>query len=137
MTDASLPEEVRSLLFDSVDTFEELEVLVFLHAEATHSWTASAVGEKLGLTFDAVTSALESLRARRLIERIDGGAGPRFRLDARSERAAAVQALATCWATHRYEIARLMGIYAMERVRNSAARAFADAFLLGRKRKDG
>lgn len=137
MPDEIVPPEVRALLFECIDSFEQLEVLVFLHAERARSFSAPALAETLRFPPDAVATALHALVTRRLIEALAGASPKRFRFDPRSERALAVEALASCWAAHRYEIVRLLGTYAMERVRNSAARAFADAFLIGRKKKDG
>ncbi len=137
MTDAPVPPEVRALLFDRIDTFEELEVLVFLHSAPGRSFTAHDIAETLRLPLDGASAALQGLVSHSLIEADKGRSSTKFRFDPRAERAAAVEALARCWSTQRYEVARLLGTYAMERVRNSAARAFADAFVIGRRKKDG
>jgi hypothetical protein len=47
-----------------------------------------------------------------------------------------VDRLAIVYGEHRLEVMRLLSAHALERIRNSAARAFADAFVIGRK-KDG
>jgi hypothetical protein len=49
----------------------------------------------------------------------------------------AVTDLAQAYNENRLEVIKLMSANVIERVRTSAMRAFADAFLLGGKKKDG
>jgi hypothetical protein len=48
-----------------------------------------------------------------------------------------VKDLAEAYGARRLEVMRALSKNAVERVRTSAIRMFADAFLIGRKKKDG
>lgn len=124
-----LPKGAHRLLLGPVDSFEKLEVLLALHAAAGASQTVDAVVARTGVAAVEVESAARELAAADLVEqRPDGTWGVRVV----ARQTGAVDELAAAWATERPAILKVMTQRALERVRASAARAFADAFRLRR-----
>lgn len=135
-----IPTAVTELLRDRVETYEQLEVLLALHATPHRPWHADALAEALRTSAELVAAALAGLVAGGLVATSGTGLRTEYRYAPDPERpddAAAVDALATAYATQRLELVKLMSANAIERVRAAAARTFADAFLLKGGRKDG
>ena len=88
---------------------------------------------------DLVARALEALRARRLVQAGAPLGARRIPLWARhrTELAAAADELARDFAERRAAVLSTLSTNAIERLRSGALTAFADAFILGSKRKDG
>lgn len=127
-----LPEGVRRLLLGPVDAFEKLEVLLALHAR-TDASRAAELATATGVAERQVEAATAALEAAGLVERHGGG----WRVRGASPDAPAVAELAAAWAASRPAIMKVMTQRALERIRASAARAFADAFRLRRRDDDG
>jgi predicted ArsR family transcriptional regulator len=126
---------VRTLVAERVHGYEQLEALLFLHAHATEDSTPEAVAGTLRIPVEAATRALEDLVERGLASVQEGGRRA-YRFDpATPEVAAAVAALARVYAEQRLAIIKLLSDHAIERLRTGAARAFADSFLVGRRKK--
>jgi len=138
MTQADeLPPEVALLLRDHIESYEQLELLLLLRAEPDRSWTEEALGARLCLPVSLITEALARLQSAGLANVSETGAKKEHQYRLQDERIeATVSELARAYRDHPMPLIRLMTANAIERVRSSALRAFADAFFL-RKDKDG
>jgi hypothetical protein len=138
MPDIDLPPEVRQLLAARIETYDQVEVLLLLHASGDRSWASGDVAANLRIPVSAADAALEHLCTTRLALAATGPAGQRFKYAPADESAnQAVAELAKAHARNRVEIIQLLSSNAIERIRNEAIRLFADSFLLGRKKSDG
>jgi hypothetical protein len=131
-----LDAKVGRLLFEQIASYEELEALLLLHKDAACTWTVDEVAERLRIDAARAATALAALRAQRLLEQHSGPA-VRYRYSTPDAGLAdAVDRLARLYDEQRLEIIRQMSANAIERLRSSAARTFADAFLLRGGRHD-
>lgn len=136
MDGEAIAADVRDLLRDHVWSYEQLEILLALHAQPDHIWDVQAIAAQLNISLDAASEALEHLCRSNLAS---GHGQPRvFTYDPSSAaRRATVDRLARTHDEQRVEIIKLMSANAMDRLRTAAMRAFAEAFVLRRKQKDG
>jgi len=132
-------EKAKALLRDYIESFEQLEILLLLHRRRGDTLGADSVVTELKLGLDSVDDALAHLaRAHLIAVRAESPRlfqyGP-----ANSVMDAAVGDLAGAYDDNRLEVINLMNTNAIERVRTSAMRAFANSFLLGGggKKNDG
>jgi hypothetical protein len=133
-----LGDKTRTLLRDFVTSFEMLEVFLLLHANAGRDWSAPEVTARAHIADDLVARALESLSARHLIRGSPPLPPGRFQYSpANRDLADAADELARDFAERRAAVLSTMSTNAIERLRSGALNAFADAFILGSKRKDG
>jgi hypothetical protein len=132
-----LPAELLDLLQAQVGSLEALELLLLLHRTQERAWDRFEIANRLGLSDDIVEASAASMESHGFLARHGTGPGTTWQYSARPpERAAMIDRLATVYADRRLEIMRILSAQAMERLRESAARAFADAFIIRRK-KDG
>jgi hypothetical protein len=137
MTDPDIPAEARAWLFDHIQTYEHLEIMLLAHKQRDRDWTADSVGVALKLPAASAAEVLADLTASGLLERRET-TSPVFRYRPASpghERA--VDCLVRSYEEDRLNVIKLMTANALHRVRTGAMRAFADAFVVGRKRRDG
>jgi hypothetical protein len=138
MNSGPLPNGVLALLHDEIESFEQIEVLLLLHQQRAKVWTVASVCSDLGIESSLAVEALEHLCSVRLLEVVPGAEIRRFRYaPGAPELAQAVTELADAYRDRRIEVMRLLGANAVDRVRTKAIRLFADAFLIGGKKKDG
>ena len=134
-----ISENAKALLRDHIESFEQLEILLLLHRRAGDTLDSDSIAVELKLDFDTVTEALGHLCRGRLVVRVEGEARVfRYGPD-RPGMDAAVSNLAESYDENRLDVINLMNTNAIERVRTSAMRAFANSFLLGGggKKNDG
>jgi DNA-binding MarR family transcriptional regulator len=139
-----LPDEVRALLRERIESYEELEALLALERLRGTGRTAEELSGAVHVDVPLIERALRSLEARALIERRAPSAQnsalrpePRyFYAPASTQLDSAVRALAMAYAEQPIPIIKIMSENAIQRLRTGAARAFADAFIL-RKDKNG
>jgi len=137
-----IPEDVKGLLRDYIESFEQLEILLLLHRRRDDTWTPDSVASALSMNMDPddAEAALQDLCRRSLVDvRVDGAEQCyRYRQSAPGLEAT-IHALSEGYEEHRLEVIKLMNKNAIERVRTSAIRTFADAFFVGGggKKKDG
>jgi DNA-binding transcriptional ArsR family regulator len=130
--------EARAFLAEHIESFEELEVLSFLHDHRDTARTADEIAASIGLRGSIVETALAALRQRRLVDRSSEGRTQRHSLAAlEPETMRGLVALVQTYRDDRLEILKLMNAIAFERIRNAAIRTFADAFVVGKGKKDG
>ena len=123
---------VRELLLGPVDSFEKLEVLVALHGAAGVPMSLAMLSAQAHLTAEQSEAAAVGLEADGLVHQTARDVWC-LRVDA-AER---IGELAAAWNTRRAEVLKAMTDRALGRIRSSAARAFADAFRLRRRKPDG
>jgi hypothetical protein len=137
MDGSVISDDVKTLLRDCIESFEHLEVLLLLYRKPGDAWTADAVATAsiLNLSEDTAADALAHLRRWKLLE----GEARSYRYDPGNRLDGTVRALAAIYDEDRLEVMKLMNQNAIERVRTSALRAFADAFFVGGggKKTDG
>jgi hypothetical protein len=134
VTAGELPPAVAALLRAHVESFEQLEVLLHLHRRRDAARSAPMIAHDLRLGVDVVAEALEHFREVGLVERADTSPVV-FALSDAAPKADAVAALAKVYDEDRSTVLRLMAGNALDRLRASAIKTFADAFVLGDKPK--
>jgi hypothetical protein len=96
------------------------------------SWTTEEVATRLGIDRDDARIALAGLCRGGLTE--ESADGFSYRAGAFEP---IIDELVRANVENRLEVMNLMSLNALERVRSAAARAFADAFVLNRRKKNG
>jgi hypothetical protein len=131
-----VPAEVRDFLREYVHNYEQLEVLILMQQHLAKDWTADSVGEKLQISPESAGEALHHLWTKLLLDCISGSP-LRYRLG-RADVGSTVQSIADLYRQNRLLLMGLMNANAIERVRTGAMRDFANAFVIGaRKKSDG
>jgi hypothetical protein len=131
---------VLALLRERVESFEQLEVLLLVRRRRDTSWTADGVATQLRIDPRVAEESLDQLCRSNLVDVTVGGQALHFRYDpGNAELEAAVDDLARAYADDTLAVMKTMNANAVERVRTSAMRTFANAFVLGEKdkKKDG
>lgn len=133
-----LPEDVRALLHEHIESYEQLEVLLLLRRERYEEWTLAALATRLHVREELIGAALERLESGGLVAAVKAALAVRFAyrpgnpgLDAAAGR------LDREYAERPIRIIQLMSANAIERVRTAALHGFADAFVLKKKDDDG
>lgn len=132
-----IPEELVRLLRERVASLEQLETLLLLRRTRERTWALDEVAQRLSMPESSIEPCLAELAKHGLLA-AEGSAGGRMwqYRPASDVLAALVDELAAVYDERRLEIMRMLSAQALERIRDSAAKAFADAFVIGRK-KDG
>ena len=129
MTDQSLPPEVLELIARQVESMEQLETLLLLHAEPGRSFTAADIAERLTLEPASAARTADLLEGRHLLER--GAAPDSWRYAAGTTFHAAVESLA-----HAYRTRPVTLIKAVYERPVGALRSFSEAFRIRGDRDD-
>ena len=116
-------------------TFERLEVLLFLRERAPEEFALQAISDRLRIHPDLAREALQGLAAKGLLS-ASGEAVYRF-APATPALVETVEALVVAYREQSAAVLSTMSIYAIERIRSGPIRAFADSFLLGKRKDDG
>ncbi len=137
MTDANeLPDDVRTLLQEHIESYEQLETLLLLRRERYEQWTLDGLAARLRVRAELVETALARLEASGLVDST-GVAPTRFAYRPSSAGLdATVGRLQSGYAERPILIIQLMSANAIERLRTAALHTFADAFVLNKKDKD-
>lgn len=130
--EAEIPEDVRRFLREQVEGYEQLELLLLLQRTPGRTWTAEQLAAELRIPDTVADPALSDLARRKIL--LTEGEGRAQTFHCRPELKELMQRLAQTYDQKRLEVIQLMNAYSMERVRTAAARAFADAFVLGGKK---
>jgi hypothetical protein len=122
-------------LVESISTYEQLDILLLLvRGGIGRSWSAKAVADSLGAASDDCRVALEALAAIGVLK--VGTDLTTFQYSpATAELARNVETLERTYREERATVAMMMSTNAMERVRTSAIRTFAEAFRLRGSKK--
>ncbi|HEU4323822.1 MAG TPA: hypothetical protein VFS21_11800 [Roseiflexaceae bacterium] len=128
MSQADIPDEVRSFVAQRIDSAELLETLLLVHSDPDREWTPDQVARSIYTVPAGATRRLEQLVEMGLAAS-NGAANPAYRYaPSRAALAAQVDALA-----HAYRQARVAVINLIYNKPPDPLRSFADAFKL---RKD-
>lgn len=127
----ALPHGVRELLQSRINSFEKLELVVALHGAPRATMSIEQLANQLKTTRGIVQSAALELRTAALVEVTS--AGEVHLIPPSSRDAAALDELVRCYRDDPFAVVKALGEIALERIRNMAAHAFADAFVLRKK----
>jgi hypothetical protein len=138
MSCAEIPDDVRALLRDHIESYEQLEVLLLLRREVGKTWAAERISGRLGISPALAADALAALRSSRLVVAHEDEPETRYvYAPGKASLVETVNRLASDYASARIEIVKLMSANAINRVRTGALRAFADAFVIRKDKDDG
>jgi hypothetical protein len=112
----------RRLIDEVIDTFEKLEIVLHVHRTGLSVINTREIAEAISLSVEEVEKCVKTLRQKRVLE----STGPW---------ASALTALANLYEDDRLEVLNYMTKKALARVRQDAARTFADAFVIKPKKK--
>jgi hypothetical protein len=124
---------VNELLTNRVDSFEKLELVVALHGAPRTTMSIDALSHMLKLSREVVRQTVIELRSASLVELTSGGEVQLLPPTTRDH--AAVSELVQLYQDDRFTVVKMMGEIAVNRIRNMASRAFADAFVIRKKPK--
>jgi DNA-binding IclR family transcriptional regulator len=128
---AVLSHALRKLLDRHVESFEKLELLMALRRAPGGRSTPAELAKALDLAGPDVREILSALTAAGLVAKTDDGAvtlAPKT-----DEDREAIDELARVYDEDRIALVKAIAEIAMERLRNLAGRAFADAFVIRKK----
>ena len=132
-----LPEDVRALLREHIESYEQLEVLLLLRRERQEKLTIAELTARLHIREELIGSALDGLEAGGLVVTTGTPAERRFAYRPVSSGIdAAAGRLEREYAERPVRIIQLMSANAIDRVRSAALHTFADAFVLKKKDTD-
>jgi hypothetical protein len=137
VTSTPIGDEVRIFLRERIETYEELEVLLLLQREALAPWTADMLAARLHIPLATLAEALAALRGQSLVERFSVATAQHYRLSPSVARDETLSRLASLYESQSVEIIKLMSANSIDRIRTAALRAFADAFLFRKDKKNG
>jgi predicted transcriptional regulator len=133
-----LPEDVRKLLREHIESYEQLELLLLLRTELDHRWTVDALSARFRIPASLASLALDELQRAGFVQARAPGAEKQYVYVAQRDPVeATLNRLAQAYREHPIPILKQMSANAIERVRTAALRTFADAFLLRKDKKDG
>ncbi len=129
LEDGELPEEVCILLRTRIDTYEKLEILRLLHDDPQRSWSPNELSDRLHISVPLVDAAVGALQLDGLLRRAAQVAGERrgYSLASSDISGPSVRVLQE-YRERPLRIMQIITVYAIERVRSGALRAFVDAF---------
>jgi hypothetical protein len=128
LRESGLPEVVRRLIVDHIDSVEQLEILLLLYKQQGRSWTAEAVARELRVAPLSAGERLEDLRHDALVTRLEGDPVQYRYVPGNAKLDEAVAGLATAYAERHVTVINLIFSKPVDKIRT-----FADAFRL---RKD-
>lgn len=134
MSPPQLPDGVLVLLRERLKSFEQLEVLLLLRARAGAGLTPAQASAAIRLDAELIAIALQDLVSAGLLQNED--AIYRYR-PATPALADAVEALATEYRDRHAAVMSQMNVNAIERIRSGSLKAFADSFVLNKRKDDG
>lgn len=130
-----VPEEVRALLRERIESYEQLEMLFALRNDRREQ-TAAQMSARFGIDRTLAQTALAELHTHGLVQARGRGAEPRYLYAPASPALEeTIGHLARLYVEQPIAVLRILSANAIKRVRTGALRAFADAFIL-RKDKD-
>lgn len=131
-----LPRDLDDFLRRDIDSYEHLVILLLLRRERSRALSQEELAQALGIAAGLVDSAVVSLGERGLLGVAPDAAAPRYRYAASGASDALVERLGQEFSHNPARLMRLLSAHAIERVRISAIRAFADSFVLRKKDPD-
>jgi len=127
--------DVQRFLLENLESHEQLRSLLLIAKAPDRDWTAQQVADALKLPPASAHDVLQHLSRRSLLK--GRGAVDEMLFTYVPEQAAVVQRLDQICGDEPHVVMKWMNANALERVRSSAIKTFADAFLLRKKKPDG
>ena len=122
-----LPEDVHRFILTSIESVEQLEVLLLMHGAPNASWTPEAIARQLYSTPSSIRGRLDALGRQKLVAA--EGSPPTYRYRPGTESlAGTIDSVAECYRRRRVAVVTLIASKPLENVR-----AFSDAFRLRKK----
>lgn len=138
MTIEEIPEDIRLFLMEHVESYEQLDILALLRPQPERSFSCDDVAAATNISLAAAETALDGLQQSGILSGSADRGGPRFRYTPSDPGVdGLVERLLRAYKENPLGIVKLMSANAIERVRTYAIRAFANSFVLERKKKDG
>ena len=132
-----LPHEVKLLLRDFVTSFEDLELVLFLHRERARAWETEELSRLTRVDADQIAKTTASLGARGAIKIDQSANHPTYQYEPTTpELGHAIDMLAKAFELNPVIVLRELNERAIERMRSSAIRTFAHAFVIRKKEGD-
>jgi DNA-binding MarR family transcriptional regulator len=132
------PSDVQILLHDHIESYEQLELLLLLRARSDPAPTGETLTARLGIPASLVTAALDGLESAGFVEARTQGIEKRYVYVIQSDNVeATISRLADAYRENPIPIVKLMSANAIQRLRTSALRTFADAFILRKDKNRG
>lgn len=126
---------LRKLIDTQVESFEKLELLMLLRRTPSQRLTTGEVALALDLGSDEVRAIVTALSAGGLVARAADGAISLAPQNAEAQ--AVMDELAGVYEEDKIVLVKAIAETAMDRLRNLAGRAFADAFVIRKGKKGG
>lgn len=121
---------MRRLIADSIDSVEQLEILLLLLQHPARTWTAEEVARELRISPLSAGDRLEDLAHDALLARVKGEEEYRY-APGSAALDEAVRGLATAYTERRVTVINLIFSKPVDKIRT-----FADAFRLRKKEDD-
>jgi hypothetical protein len=125
---SDLPEAVRRLIAEHIDSVEQLEILLLLHQHPERSWTAESVARELRVSPLSAGDRLKDMARAAILSKVKGTEGEYRYAPENPQLGGAVSGLATAYSERRVTVINLIFSKPVDKIRT-----FADAFRL---RKD-
>jgi hypothetical protein len=126
-----LPEAVRRLIADHIDSVEQLEILLLLFQHPERSWSAESVARELRISALSAGDRLKDMARAAILSKVPGSEGE-FRYAPESpQMGEAVAGLAAAYSERRVTVINLIFSKPVDKIRT-----FADAFRLRRDDDD-
>ncbi len=136
--DRNIPPDVLALLRERLSGLDDLEVLLFVRRGASERRTLEVISAKIRLPEASIQEAVDRLCAAGLLAMHDTGEGGFSYRPETPALDATVKALADYYEQRPADVMRILNRLAIDRIRSGAAKAFADAFVIGNgRKKDG
>lgn len=128
MTDRGIPEEVRRFIADSIDSAEELDLLLLLHRTPDRTWDPASASQVVYSVPQSTADRLITLVGKGLVQAEPGTPTAYRYAPATPELRETVDALATVYRARRAEVVSLVFANGVDPLRS-----FADAFKLKKR----
>lgn len=126
---------MREFLEEKVDSFEKFEVLRRLWLREGELWNAASLVDGFLVPDDVLASSLAELVRVGLIKR--EGKSDQYCAATGSPDASLVTSMLSTYASDPLGLLKILNDLALRRLRGLAARKFADAFVVSRRREPG
>lgn len=122
-------EELQRFLFEHVESYEELELVVLLRRQRERDWSPEQAATELRLPAGSCLAGFEGLEQRGIVAK--GALSGTFRYAPCSvELAARLAQVDECYRNQRLAVVMLMSVNAIERLRVATLHRFADTLRL-------
>jgi hypothetical protein len=125
-----LPEPVRRLIAEHIDSVEQLEILLLLYQHPERSWSEESVARELRISPMSAGDRLKDMARAAILSKVQGSEGE-YRYTPDAQMGEAVAGLAAAYSERRVTVINLIFSKPVDKIRT-----FADAFRLRRDDDD-